>query len=112
LKTGNYESIYTLQQLQSQFARKAGVNIEAIKRNQFQEHYGQVLRFWAYWVDDALGGMTRKFVIHYYLVDDTIEITERFEPNSGFGSHSVFLNRGKLLKVSFSYAKGTNSHLI
>jgi hypothetical protein len=41
-------------------------------------------------------GDRRKFVLHYYLADDTIEILESLPPNSGRDAPSVFLKRQKL----------------
>lgn len=42
----------------------------------------QVLRFLAVWDDrDSLYGDLLRFKIHYYLVDDTMEIVPQFERN-------------------------------
>ena len=38
----------------------------------------------------------RKFVLHYYLADDTIEVLEVLPPNSGRDAPSVFLKRQPL----------------
>ena len=66
-------------------------------RGQFLEHDRQVLRFFGLWDDsDNEFGDIRKFVLHYYLADDTIEILEVLEPNSGRDAPSIFLKRQKL----------------
>jgi hypothetical protein len=64
---------------------------------QFLEHDRQVLRFEAVWDDrDTKFGELRRFRLHYYLADDTVEILEKLPPNSGRDSNSTFLARQKL----------------
>lgn len=64
---------------------------------QFLERDRQVLRFYGLWDDSqSMFGDRRKFVLHYYLADDTIEILESLPPNSGRDAPSVFLKRQKL----------------
>ena len=41
-------------------------------------------------------GDLRKFVVLYYLADDTIEILEVLPPNSGRDAPSIFLKRQRL----------------
>lgn len=45
-------------------------------------------------------GDNRKLVIHYFLADDTIEIREIMDANSGRDSIPVFLKRAKLPKMA------------
>lgn len=71
------------------------------KLKQFLEHDRHVLRFHAEWDDkDAMFGDNRKLVIHYFLADDTIEIREIMDANSGRDSIPVFLKRAKLPKMA------------
>lgn len=44
----------------------------------------QVLRFWCIWDDrQSMYGDRRPYVLHYFLEDDTVEILEINENNSG-----------------------------
>ncbi|KAK7880838.1 hypothetical protein WMY93_032518 [Mugilogobius chulae] len=53
--------------------------------HQFHTMDRKVLRFFALWDDSqSLYGDKRPVIIHYYLVDDTIEVREEHEPNSSF----------------------------
>jgi hypothetical protein len=64
---------------------------------QFLENDRQVLRFDCVWDDrDTKFGELRRFKLHYYLADDTVEILEKLPPNSGRDSNSTFLSRQKL----------------
>lgn len=64
---------------------------------QFLDHDRHVLRFNCVWDDrDTKFGELRRFKLHYYLADDTIELLEVLPPNSGRDSGSVFLTRQKL----------------
>ena len=56
-----------------------------------------MLRFYCVWDDrDAMFGEMRPFVLHYFLVDDTIEIREVHEPNDGRDPFPVLLRRQRL----------------
>jgi Ca2+-binding EF-hand superfamily protein len=44
----------------------------------------------------SLYGEVRKFVLHYYLADDTVEIVESYKANSGRDPFPKLLNRQKL----------------
>ncbi|XP_056151069.1 EF-hand domain-containing protein 1 [Lampris incognitus] len=60
----------------------------------------KVLRFFALWDDsDSLYGETRPVTIKYHLVDDTVEIREVHEPNSGRDPFPVLMRRQKLPKT-------------
>ncbi|XP_072218234.1 EF-hand domain-containing protein 1 [Leuresthes tenuis] len=59
----------------------------------------KVLRFFALWDDsDSLFGDTWAVVIHYYLVDDTIEIREVHERNSGRDPFPILMRRQRIHK--------------
>ena len=55
---------------------------------------GQLLRFLAHFKDPAPQDVNRKFVISYYLMDDTVAIFEGAQRNSGF-REGKFIQRGK-----------------
>jgi hypothetical protein len=64
---------------------------------QFLDFDGKVLRFYAVWDDTmCLFGERRKFVLIYFLVDDTIEIRQVLPPNSGRDPVAQFLSKAKL----------------
>ena len=44
----------------------------------------------------SLYGEVRRFVLHYYLADDTVEIVESYRSNSGRDPFPKLLNRQKL----------------
>ncbi|XP_060947992.1 EF-hand domain-containing protein 1-like [Limanda limanda] len=68
--------------------------------HQFLTMDGKVLRFYALW-DDAhrLYRETRTVIIHYYLADDTVEIREVHEQNSGRDPFPVVMCRQRLPKT-------------
>jgi len=73
------------------------------KLKKFLEMDRKVLRFYAMWDDrDAMFGEIRKYLIHYYLVDDSVEIRECHQPNDGRDPFPVLLRRGKLPKSRYN----------
>ena len=67
---------------------------------QFLENDRRVLRFFCHWDDtDSMFGDPRECVLHYFLADDTVEIREIIQPNSGRDAVPLFLRRAKLPKV-------------
>merc|ERR1711988_577477 len=67
------------------------------KLAQFLKYDRKVLRFYCLWDDTpSLYGEQRKFVLHYYLADDTVEIVESYKVNSGRDPFPLLLTRGKL----------------
>lgn len=70
---------------------------------QFLDHDPKILRFYCYWDDtESMFGDPRELILHYFLADDTIEIYENHNPNSGRDTVPKFLHRGRLPKVSKS----------
>jgi hypothetical protein len=66
---------------------------------QFLDHDRQVLRFYCVWDDTvSIFGDKRYMVLHYYLSDDTIEVTEILPANSGRDKCGAFFGRNKLTK--------------
>ncbi|XP_078584990.1 EF-hand domain-containing protein 1-like [Branchiostoma floridae x Branchiostoma japonicum] len=69
------------------------------KLKQFLTMDRKVLRFYCVWDDrDQMFGEMRPFVLHYYLVDDTVEVREVRTPNSGRDPFPVLIGRHKLPK--------------
>lgn len=65
-----------------------------------QKNDGKVLRFWAMWDErGALYGDRRPYVVHYYLADDTMEVLEVHEMNSGRDPFPVFIARAPMPKA-------------
>lgn len=66
---------------------------------QFIEMDRKVLRFYCVWDDrDSMFGEIKPYIVHYYLVDDTVEVREVHEPNDGRDPFPVLLCRQKLPK--------------
>jgi hypothetical protein len=74
------------------------IDTDKTQLRQFLGFDGKVLRFYATWDDTAsLFGEKRNFIVHYFLVDDTIEIRQILPPNSGRDPVSQFLKKTKLI---------------
>ncbi|DBA03455.1 TPA: hypothetical protein N0F65_002863 [Lagenidium giganteum] len=75
-------------------------SVEASKAEQvrkFQELSQRVLRFYVSWQDPhPLYPETRRYVLHYFLCDDTIEVVEPRDERSGRGHFPVLLSRRKM----------------
>mmetsp|Transcript_256 Transcript_256/g.787 ORF Transcript_256/g.787 Transcript_256/m.787 type:complete len:703 (+) Transcript_256:243-2351(+) len=73
------------------------------KSRQFIEYDRKVLRFFATWDNrDEPFGDRRAYVLHYFLADDTVEVLEVVERNSGRDPFPKLLSRGKLPKQVYS----------
>ncbi|ESO86018.1 hypothetical protein LOTGIDRAFT_195429 [Lottia gigantea] len=69
------------------------------KSRQFLELDRKVLRFFCLWDDkDSMFGEMRPFIVHYYLVDDTLEVREVHTPNDGRDPFPVLIGRHKVPK--------------
>lgn len=67
------------------------------KMKQFLVLDRKVLRFYCVWDDrHNMFGELRSFILHYYLVDDTIEIREVHPPNDGRDPFPILLNRQRV----------------
>ncbi|KAL4167103.1 hypothetical protein KRP22_012590 [Phytophthora ramorum] len=65
----------------------------------FLAHDREVLRFFAIWDDtEKLYGIRHRYTLHFFLADNTIEILESYERNSGCDPFPKLLNRAKLSK--------------
>ncbi|XP_071118908.1 EF-hand domain-containing protein 1-like [Haliotis cracherodii] len=73
------------------------------KTRQFLELDRKVLRFYCAWDDrDSMFGEMRPFILHYYLVDDTLELREMHSPNDGRDPFPVLIGRHKVPKDRYS----------
>lgn len=56
-----------------------------------------VLRFYAIWDDrEQLFGEVRKFIVHFYLADDTLEIREVHHANNGRDPFPILISRQRM----------------
>lgn len=77
------------------------------KLKQFLELDRKVLRFFAMWDDRSeMFGEHRPFVIHYYLVDDTVEVRECHQPNDGRDPFPVLIGRHRVPKDRYNVPSG------
>jgi len=69
------------------------------KLRQFLEMDRKVLRFYCVWDDrDRMFGQLKKFILHYYLSDDTMELVEVRVVNDGYDPFPMFMRRHRCAK--------------
>ena len=69
------------------------------KLNSYLLNDRKVLRFYCIWDDrESMFGELREFVLHYHLVDDSIEVREVQKPNNGRDPFPILLRRQQLPK--------------
>ncbi|NXP48656.1 EFHC1 protein, partial [Heliornis fulica] len=74
--------------------------LEFDRLKQFLTYDKQVLRFYAMWDDtDSVFGESRPCIIHYYLVDDTVEVREVCKQNDGRHLFPKLIKRQRLPKT-------------
>eukprot|EP01083_Nonionella_stella_P153305 492426_1 len=72
---------------------------QLLKTRQFLKNDRKVLKFFAEWDDKSMYGEKRHgYRIHFFLADDTVEILEPIEANSGRDNFPALLSRQKLPK--------------
>jgi len=90
---------YTDTRIKAAAPRNYNTPSEFDKMRQFLEMDRKVLRFYAVWDDrDAMFGEMRYFIIHYYLVNDTLEVREVHTANDGRDPFPVLITRHKVPK--------------
>jgi len=83
------------------------------KYGQFLTLDRKVLRFYAIWDDrKQLFGEARKFVIHFYLSDDTMEIKEVHEANNGRDPFPTLVTRQRIPKMHVAKTFPSMEHAI
>ncbi|KAM5325684.1 EF-hand domain-containing protein 1 isoform 2-T2 [Glossophaga mutica] len=93
-------------ELRKQPLRKYVTPSDFDQLKQFLAFDKQVLRFYAIWDDtDSMFGECRNYIIHYYLMDDTIEIREVHEQNDGRDPFPLLMNRQRMPKVLMKNSK-------
>ncbi|KAH0794609.1 EF-hand domain-containing protein 1 [Histomonas meleagridis] len=94
------DDIYTIKRkLTDRPIRVTHINTDKTNLRRFLEFDGKVLRFYTIWDDrKSLFGEKRKFILHYFLVDDSIEIRQVLPINSGRDNVSQFLSKTHLKK--------------
>ncbi|XP_073938061.1 EF-hand domain-containing protein 1 isoform X3 [Castor canadensis] len=93
-------------ELRKQPVRKYVTPSDFDQLKQFLTYDKQVLRFYAIWDDtDSMFGECRTYIIHYYLMDDTVEIREVHVRNDGRDPFPLLMNRQHMPKVLAENAK-------
>lgn len=82
--------------MEASLGKQMGVNIRATQK--FLKNDRKVLRFYCIFRDDKLYGEARPYIVHFYLADDTVEVLEVRDDNSGRDSCPALLKRQKLPK--------------
>lgn len=80
--------------MEASLGKPMGLNVDATQ--QFLQYDRKVLRFYSVWCDEKMFGERRPYVVHYFLADDTVEVLEIMQPNSGRDSFPAMLKRQKL----------------
>ena len=71
------------------------INVDKLRS--FLDNDRNVLRFYCVWDDtDRLFGDKRPFILHFFLADDTVEVLEVQQPNSGRDPFPQLVKRCKL----------------
>jgi Ca2+-binding EF-hand superfamily protein len=71
--------------------------VDTLKR--FLDNDRKVLRFYCMWDDTATHfGTIRKFILHYFLADNTLEVREVYGANCGRDPYPLLLSRKPLIK--------------
>jgi len=95
--TNHKKIMYPMKEhMEASLGKMMGVNIEATQR--FLKNDRKVLRFYTVWSDEKMYGEQRPYIVHYFLADDTVEVLEVAQPNSGRDLFPIFLQRSKLPK--------------
>lgn len=83
--------------MEASLGKQMGINISGTQK--FLKNDGHVLRFYCVWHDEKMLGESRPYVLHYFLADDTVEVMEVKQANSGRDPFPALLKRSKLPKV-------------
>lgn len=86
---------YTLSRTSPHRSYKTASDFDQLK--QFLELDRKVLRFYCLWDDrDSMYGEVKPCILHYYLVNDQMEIREVHSPNDGRDPFPVLVGRGRM----------------
>jgi hypothetical protein len=82
--------------MEASLGKQMGVDIQSTQK--FFRYDREVLRFFCVFHDELMLGESRPYVVHYFLADDTVEVMEVKQANSGRDNFPAFLKRSKLPK--------------
>jgi hypothetical protein len=82
--------------MEASLGRQINQSIEATQK--FLRNDGKVLRFYCQWDDDKMYGEKKPYILHFFLADETVEVQEIQQPNSGRDPFPSLLKRQKLPK--------------
>lgn len=82
--------------MEASLGKPMNQEIEATQK--FLNNDGKVLRFYCTWSDNTMYGERRPYILHYFLADDTVEVLNIQQPNSGRDPFPSLLKRSKLPK--------------
>jgi hypothetical protein len=90
---------YTSTRKQGELPKVTKTPNDMDKLRKFLELDRKVLRFYCIWDDrDQMFGEARKFLLHYYLVNDTVEVREIHTPNDGRDPFPILISRQRVPK--------------
>lgn len=88
---------YSSYRKQGEAPKQAKTPSDMDKLRKFLELDRKVLRFFCIWDDrDQMFGEARKFILHYYLVNDTVEVREVHSPNDGRDPFPILISRQRV----------------
>jgi hypothetical protein len=94
-----YLNTRTLREYEETHRNRGVPKPEMLKLRQFLANDGHVLRFYALWDDrDRAFGDLRRFILNYYLADDTMEVRETLSSNDGRDPFPSFVRRSQVPK--------------
>jgi hypothetical protein len=94
-----YLNTRTLREYEDTHRNRGVPKPEMLKLRQFLANDGHVLRFYGFWDDrERAFGDFRKFVLNYYLADDTMEVRETLSANDGRDPFPSFVRRSQVPK--------------
>jgi hypothetical protein len=82
--------------MEASLGKPIGASIHDTQK--FLKNDRKVLRFFCVWSDQKMYGEQRPYVLHFFLADDTVEVMEIKQPNSGRDAFPALLKRQKLPK--------------
>jgi hypothetical protein len=94
------DDLYTIKRrITERPIRVTHIDTDKTHLRDFLDYDGKVLRFYTTWDDsESIFGEKRKFILHFFLVDKTIEIRQVLPPNCGRDRVSQFLKKTLLRK--------------
>lgn len=75
-----------------------GGRYQNVKLEQFMKNDLRVLRFYCFWDDKTVYGIRQYYILSYFLADNSIQIADVHQRNSGRDPYPVFFKKGTLKK--------------